>query len=412
MWQSALGLIVLVALAWALSENRRKVIPATIGVGLALQLGLGLVMLRLPLFERVFIGLNSVALALEQASAAGTAFVFGYLGGGPLPFQETYPGGAFIFAFKALPLIMLMAALSAVLYYWRVLPLVVQGFSWCLEKTMKVGGALGVGAASNIFVGMVEAPLVVRPYLSTMTRSELFSLMTCGMATIAGTMLVVYASILGDVIPNAMGQILAASLISAPAAILISRVMVPETGDVTQGKAVQPHEAASTMDAVVHGTTDGLKIWLNVLATLVVLVALVALVNICLAALPDVFGAPLSLQRVLGWIMAPVVWVIGVPWSEAQAAGALMGTKTILNEFIAYLDMAKLGPEVLSERSRIIMTYAMCGFANFGSLGIMVGGMSAMAPDRRADIVGLGMRSLVAGTLATLMTGAVVGIIL
>lgn len=412
MLQSALGLLVLVALAWAVSEERKKVRPATIAVGLGLQFGLALVMLRVPVFEKVFVALNSVALALEQASAAGTTFVFGYLGGGPLPFAESYPGAAFIFAFKALPLIMLMAAISSVLYHWRILPLVVQGFSWCLEKTMKVGGALGVGAASNIFLGMVEAPLVVRPYLSGMTRSELFSLMTCGMATIAGTMLVVYASILSSVIPNAMGQILSASLISAPAAILISRIMIPETGNVTEGKAVPPHETASTMDAVVHGTGDGLKIWLNVLAILVVLVGLVALVNICLGAFPDVAGAPISLQRILGWIMAPVVWLIGIPWAEAQTAGSLMGTKTILNEFIAYLDMSRLEPGALSERSRVIMTYAMCGFANLGSLGIMVGGMSTMAPDRRSDIVGLGARSLVAGTLATLMTGAVVGVIL
>lgn len=412
MFQSAFGLLVLVAFAWLVSENKRKVSPLTIAVGLGLQFGLALIMLKVPVFEKIFVGLNGAALALEQASAAGTSFVFGYLGGGPLPFDEPYPGAAFIFAFKALPLIMVMAAISAVLYHWRILPLVVRGFSWCLEKTMKVGGALGVGAASNIFLGMVEAPLVVRPYLARMTRSELFSLMTCGMATIAGTMLVVYASILSSVIPNAMGQILAASLISAPAAILISRVMVPETEDVTQGKAVPPHETASTMDAVVHGTADGLKIWLNVLAILVVLVALVALVNIAMGALPDVAGAPLTLQRILGWIMAPVVWLIGIPWAEAQTAGSLMGTKTILNEFIAYLDLSKLEPGALSERSRIIMTYAMCGFANFGSLGIMVGGVSAMAPQRRKDIVSLGGKSLVAGTLATLMTGAVVGVIL
>lgn len=412
MLQSAFGLLALVALAWAISEKRNKVSPVTIGVGLGLQIGLALIMLKVPFFEKIFLGLNQAALALEQASAAGTSFVFGYLGGGPLPFEEPYPGAAFIFAFKALPLIMLMAAISAVLYYWRILPLVVQGFSWCLEKTMKVGGALGVGAASNIFLGMVEAPLVVRPYLAKMTRSELFSLMTCGMATIAGTMLVVYASILSNVIPNAMGQILAASLISAPAALLISRIMVPEVEDVTQGKAVPPREAASTMDAVMHGTSDGLKIWLNVIATLVVLVALVALINICMGNLPDVAGAPLTLQRILGWVMAPVVWLIGIPWAEAQTAGSLMGTKTILNEFIAYLDLSKLGPDALSERSRIIMTYAMCGFANFGSLGIMIGGMSAMAPERRGDIVGLGAKSLISGTLATLMTGAVVGIIL
>ena len=412
MLQSALGLVALVGLAWLVSEKRSKVSVLTIGVGLAIQFALALLMLKVPFFEKIFLGLNDVALAIESASKAGTTFVFGYLGGGNLPFEEPYPGAAFIFAFQALPIIMTMAAISAVLYYWRVLPLIVQGFSWCLERTMKVGGALGVGAASNIFVGMVEAPLVVKPYLNKMTRSEIFSLMTCGMATIAGTMLVVYATILSNAIPNAMGQILAASIISAPAAILISRIMVPETEEITHGKAVPPRDAKSTMDAVIHGTTDGLHIWLNVLATLVVLVALVALVNIGMGFLPDVSGAPLTLERILGWIMAPIVWLIGIPWSEAQVAGSLMGTKTILNEFIAYLDLANLEPGALSERSRIIMTYAMCGFANFGSLGIMIGGLSAIAPERRNDIVSLGGKSIVSGTLATLMTGAIVGMIL
>lgn len=277
---------------------------------------------------------------------------------------------------------------------------------------MKVGGALGVGAASNIFVGMVEAPLVIKPYLSRMTRSELFTLMTCGMATIAGTMLVLYATILSNIIPDAMGQILAASIISAPAAILIARVMIPETEPLTEGKITPPRAASSFMDAVTHGTADGINILLNVVAMLVVLVALVSLANALLAFFPEVAGSPLTLQRLLGWIMSPIVWLIGIPWAEAQTAGSLMGTKTILNEFLAYLELANLEPGVLSERSRIIMTYAMCGFANFGSLGIMIGGLSVMAPERRGDIVSLGFKSIVSGTLATLMTGAVVGIIL
>jgi CNT family concentrative nucleoside transporter len=412
MLQSGFGLFVLVAFAWIVSENRRKVSPLTITIGLGLQVGLALVMLKVPVFERLFLRLNDVALVIEKATKAGTSFVFGYAGGGPLPFSEPYPGAAFIFAFQALPIILVMSAISAVLYYWRILPRIVQGFSWCLQKTMGVGGALGVGAASNIFIGMVEAPLVVKPYLSKMTRSELFSLMTCGMATIAGTMLVVYATILSKVIPNAMGQILVASIISAPAAILIARVMVPETGNVTDGHAVPPREATSTMDAVIHGTSDGIAILTNVIATLVVLVALVALINIGMESLPYVDSAPLTLQRILGWIMAPVVWLIGIPWTETQVAGSLMGTKTILNEFIAYLDMSQLEPGALSERSRIIMTYAMCGFANLGSLGIMIGGLSAMAPERRSEIVSLGAKSIMSGTLATLMTGAVVGLIL
>jgi CNT family concentrative nucleoside transporter len=245
-----------------------------------------------------------------------------------------------------------------------------------------------------------------------MTRSELFSLMTCGMATIAGTMLVLYASILSTTIPGAMGQILAASIISAPAALLVSRVMVPETGQATEGRAVPPRASTSTMDAVTHGTVDGVNILINVVAMLIVLVALVSVGNAALAMVPDVAGQPLTLQRILGWIMSPVVWLIGIPWAEAQTAGSLMGTKTMLNEFLAYLDMARLPQDALSPRSRIIMTYALCGFANFGSLGIMIGGLGVMAPQRRGEIVSLGFRSIISGTLATLMTGAVVGIII
>lgn len=412
MLQSAFGLLALIGITWAISEERTKVSPVTIVIGLALQISLALLMLKVPLFEKVFLGLNDIALAIEKATMAGTSFVFGYLGGGPMPFTEPYPGAGFILAFRALPIILIMSVLSAVLYYWRILPMVVRAFSYCLEKTMKIGGALGVGAASNIFIGMVEAPLVIKPYLSKMTRSELFTLMTCGMATIAGTMLVLYATILSNAIPNAMGQILAASIISAPAAILISRIMIPETEVITEGGAVPPREAGSIMDAVTHGTSDGVKILINVVAMLVVLVALVSLINSFLGFFPNVMDAPLTLQRMLGWVMAPIVWLIGIPWSEAQVAGSLMGTKTILNEFIAYLDLSKLPAGALSERSRIIMTYAMCGFANFGSLGIMIGGLSVMAPERRSDIVSLGAKSIISGTLATLMTGAIVGIIL
>lgn len=412
MLQSGFGLLALVALAWLLSENRRLVKPLPIVIGLALQIALALLMLKLPLFERVFLGLNDMALAIERATRAGTSFVFGFLGGGPLPYAETNPSAGYLLAFRGLPIILVMSALSALLYYWRIMPLIVRGFSWLLERTMGIGGALGLGAASNIFVGMVEAPLIIKPYLARMTRSELFSLMTCGMATIAGTVLVLYATILAKAIPNAIGHILAASIISAPAAILISRIMIPETERATRGRAVPPQQAGSTMDAVTRGTMDGVTILLNVTAMLIVLVALVALVNMILALLPDVAGAPITLQRALGVVMSPVVWLIGVPWSEAQTAGALMGTKTILNELIAYLDLAALPAEALSPRSRIIMTYAMCGFANLGSLGIMIGGLSAMVPERRGDVVRLGMRSIVAGALATLMTGAVVGIIL
>ncbi len=404
--QSLFGLVLLTLLGWLFSEARGTVRWQIPVAGLALQFGLALGLIKLPLFKDFFLGLNQVLLSLQEATRAGTSFVFGFLGGGEIPFAEKEGVSSFILAFQALPLLLVMSALSALLFYWRVLPLVVRGFAFVLEKTLGVGGALGLGAAANIFVGMVEAPLLVRPYLSRLSRSELFSLMTCGMATIAGTMMVLYASILGSVIPDAMGHILVASLISAPAAITVARMMVPESSDATEGRLVAPQSATSTMDAITQGTLSGLQLLLNIIAMLVVLVALVSLLNQILAGL----GSP-SLQELLGILMSPVVWLMGIPWEEARTAGALMGTKTVLNEFLAYLEMAGLSEDELSERSRLIMTYALCGFANFGSLGIMIGGMGTMVPERRREIVALGLKSIIAGTLATCLTGTVVGIV-
>ncbi len=410
-WQSAVGLVVFVALAWGLSENRRAVSWRMVLTGLGLQLALGLVLLKGPFVREAFLALNQVILALEQSTRAGTSFVFGYVGGGDLPFELKYPQNSFIFAFQALPLILLMSALSAVLFYWKILPMVVRGFAWCLQKSMQIGGTEGLGVAANIFVGMVEAPLFIRPYLQAMTRSEIFTLMTCGMATIAGTVMVLYASILSGVLPGAMGHILTASIISAPAAIMIAKVMVPETQPLTPGALTAPEPATSTMDALTKGTLQGVTLLINVVAMLLVLLACVSLVNLLLGFGPQVSAAPLSLQRMLGWLMAPVAFLMGVPAGEAAAAGSLMGTKTILNELIAYIDLSRLPEGTLGHRSMIIMTYAMCGFANPGSLGIMIGGMGTMAPTRREEIVSLGLRSIVAGTLATCMTGAVVGLI-
>jgi len=409
--QSLSGLILLTTLAWLLGERRSPNLRLILA-GLGLQVILALLLLKLPLFKELFLGLNHVILGLQTATEAGTSFVFGYLGGGELPFTESNPGSSFILAFKALPLILVMSALSALLFYWRVLPLVVRGFSWLLQRSLNIGGALGLGAAANVFVGMVEAPLLVRPYLARMSRSELFSLMTLGMATIAGTVMVLYAAILGPVLPDAMGHILTASIISAPAAIMVAQLMVPNDNDATAGELVAPSPAHNSMDAITTGTVDGLRLLAHVVAMLVVLVALVSLVNQLLGLLPEVACAALSLDRLLGWLMAPVVWTLGIPWAEATTAGALMGTKTVLNEFLAYLQMSQLPADALSERSRLIMTYALCGFANFGSLGIMLGGMGAMVPERRREIVGLGMKSLVAGTLATCLTGAVVGLVI
>ncbi|MGD8943099.1 MAG: nucleoside transporter C-terminal domain-containing protein [Desulfobacterales bacterium] len=409
--QSIAGILVFAGIAWCLSENRRRVSPMIPLVGIAIQLAVGLILLKLSVFREFFLLLNRLVLSLQAATNEGTSFVFGYLGGGTLPFKESFPGASFILAFKALPLVLLMSALSALLFYWKVLPLVVRAFSWALQKTMRVGGAEGLGVSANIFVGMVESPLFIRPYLKDMTRSEIFTLMTCGMATIAGTVMVLYASILSEKIPDVMGHILTASIISVPAAVTISKIMVPETATPTGGQLSAAEPASSSMDAITKGTLQGIELLLNIVAMLVVLVALVYLVNLILGLLPDIGGAPLTLQRILGMMMAPVVWLMGVPWSEAFTAGALMGTKTILNELLAYIDLSRLSPDALSPRSLLIMTYAMCGFANPGSLGIMIGGLGTMAPGRRSEIVALGLRSIVAGTLATCMTGAIVGII-
>jgi CNT family concentrative nucleoside transporter len=410
--QPVLGILVLLAAAWVLSEDRRAVSGRLLIGGLGLQLVLALLLLKLDPVQGLFLTLNDLVTALQRATEAGTSFVFGYLGGGAAPFAAEYPQNSFVLAFRALPLLIVISALSALLFHWRVLPVLVRGFAWVLRRTLGTGGALGLGAAANVFVGMTEAPLLIRPYLATMPRPALFGLMTSGMATIAGTVMVVYAGFLAPVIPDAMGHILTASLISAPAALLIAGILVPHGPDrPEEARAELGSRYGGAMDAITRGTLDAIPLFLNIIAMLLVFVALVSLVNQTLGLLPEVAGAPLSLQRVLGWLMAPVVWLIGVPWAEAQTAGALMGVKTILNEFIAYLELAALPPEALSERSRLIMTYALCGFANFGSLGIMIGGLGAMAPERRGEIVALGMKSILAGTLATLMTGAMVALL-
>ena len=401
--------MVLHALAWALSENRRTVAWRTVVAGMLLTLALGVLLLKAPFIREVFMALNDALAALERATREGTAFVFGFLGGGQLPYAESYPGASFVLAFRALPLVVVVSALSALLFYWRVLPWIVKGFALMLEKTMGVGGAIGLSSAANVFVGMVEAPLVVKPYIRNMSRSELFILMSCGMATVAGTVMALYASILSNVIPDALGHILIASIISTPAAIAISVLMVPGEALATEGKLL-PQTATSSMDAVTRGTIDGVQLLINIVAMLLVLVALVSLANQVLALLPQVSGSPITLQRVLGLVMAPLVWIMGIPWSEATSAGALMGTKTVLNELLAYIDLARLPAGTLSPRSNLMMTYALCGFANFGSLGIMIGGLATMAPERRDEVVSLGGKTIISGTLATCVAGSVVGI--
>jgi CNT family concentrative nucleoside transporter len=395
------GMAGLLALAWAMSENRRAIPWRAVAAGMILLFILAVVFLKVPLVKSLFLKLNDALLILERATQAGTSLVFGYLGGGPAPFQVSDVNSNFVLAFRALPIVLVMSALSALLFYWRVLPAIVRALSFVLEKTMRVGGVVGLSTAANVFVGMVEAPLFVRPYLARLTRGELFAIMAGGMASIAGTVLFLYGSILSRVMPDAVAHLLIASILSAPAALVISFLMVPPGLTADQALALQS-EASGSMDALTRGTLEGAQLLLNIMAMLVVFVALVALVNLLIA--------PHTLQGALGWLLAPLAWLAGIPWPEARAAGALLGTKTVINELVAYLDLSQMSQ--LSERSRVLMTYALCGFANLGSLGIMIGGLGTMAPERRAEIVDLGIKSIVAGTLATCLTAASVALIL
>lgn len=406
-----LALSVFVLLAWAISENRRRFSWRTVLVGTGLQFGIALLLLKTPVCLHIFMILNRAVLALEHATEAGTSFVFGYVGGGDAPFEVTQASSMVILAFQKLPLVLIMSALSALFFYWKVLPRVIRAFSWLLRKSVGIGGAEGVGLAANVFMGMVEAPLLIRPYISRLTRSELFTIMTCGMSTVAGTVLALYAGFLRNTVPDAMGHLLTASLISVPAAITMAKVMIPETEAVTAGDVTPPQNASSAMDAVTKGTAQGMELLISIIGMLIVLVALVHLVNLGLGLLPDAGGEPPSLEGLLGFVMAPVVWLMGVPWHEARIAGSLMGTKTVLNELLAYIDLSRLPQGTLNPRSLVIMTYAMCGFANPGSLGIMIGGLGTMAPDRRSEIVALGWRSILAGTMATCMTGTIAGML-
>lgn len=410
--QSMLGVAAIIAFAWLVSEDRRIVSWRRVAIGLGITVVLAALFLKVPPITRAFGSANRVIDAIAAASRAGTSFVFGYLGGGPLPFELKSPGAEFVLAFNALPIVLLMSVLTTLLFYWGILPPIIRGFAFVLRRTMGVGGAVGLSTAANIFVGHVEAPLFIRPYLAQLSRSELFVVMTGGMAGIAGTVLVLYAQFLRNSVPDAAGHLIIASVLGAPVAVMISQIMVPDPKDIHTDSLDDPTPIAeSTMDAIAQGATAGLALLLNMIAMLIVFVALVHLANAVLSLLPALGGEPITLQRVLGLVMAPVCWLIGIPWAQAPTAGALMGIKTVLNELIAYLELAKLPADALDPRSRLIMVYAMCGFANFGSVGIMIGGLTVMAPERRSDVISLGLKSVVSGTLSTLLMGAVVGVL-
>src|SRR5581483_10449156 len=347
-FQPVLGIAAILGFAWLISERRAAVSWRRAAVGLGFAIALAVLFLKVHPVTAAFRSANQVIDAIAAASRAGTSFVFGYVGGGPLPFELKFPGNEFVLAFNALPIVLVMSVLTTLLFYWGILPPVIRGFSWALNRTMGIGGAVGLSTAANIFVGHVEAPLFIRPYLAQLSRSELFVVMTGGMAGIAGTVLVLYAQFLRNAVPDAAGHLIIASVLGAPVAVMIGQIMVPDEKDIkTDSLAETRPVAESTMDAIAQGATAGLSLLLNMIAMLIVFVALVHLVNAMLSLLPALGGEPVTLQRLLGLVMAPVTWLIGIPWDQAKTAGALMGIKTVLNELIAYLDMSKLPPDAL-----------------------------------------------------------------
>ncbi|HEX2560155.1 NupC/NupG family nucleoside CNT transporter [Phenylobacterium sp.] len=409
--QSLVGLVLTLGICWALSDDRRR-FPWRLALGaIAVQIGLVLLLFALPGSQAAVAAVNSVVDGLAAATATGAQFVFGYMAGGDQPYPVANQGALFVFAFQVLPLILVISALSALLWHWKILKWITQGFGLLFQRTMGLGGASALAVAVNIFVGMIESPIVIRAYLDKLTRSELFLMMVVGLATVAGSTMVAYATILRPVLPDAAAHVLAASIISAPAGVLLARIMVPEKPG--QGGAHADYRSLlkydSSIDAISKGTMDGLSVVLNISAILIVFVAFVAIANGLLGAFPDVAGGPLTVERILGVLFAPVAWCLGIEWAEADTAGYLLGVKLMLTEFVAFIQLGAVPPEEMSERTRTIMTYALCGFANVGSVGITVTGMGVLMPERRSEIIGLVWKALLAGFLATCMTAALVG---
>lgn len=408
-FRAVIGIVALLVLWFVLSENRPAIRWRVVGAALALQAGLALLFLRVPGVADAFLALNTVVAVMEQATRTGAEFVLGFLASDTAPWETSQGQGQslYILAFRVLPQVLVFSALVAVLWHWRVLQLLVRGFAWALTRTLGIGGAVGTAAASSIFLGMIEMPLLIRAYLSRLRRAELFAVMSLGMATVAGAIMVLYATVLGPQVPGVLGHILAASMLNVVGTLLLAELLIPGTADVTTAEDADLLQYNSTMDAITQGTTDGLSMAASIGAMLIVLVSLIALLNILLGKIfPDV-----TLELLLGYAFAPVTWLIGIPWSEASAAGSLLGTKLVLNELIAFFQLAALPEGTLSERSTLIMTYALCGFANFGSLGIMLGGLNTLVPERRQEILELSLKSLGNATGVALLTGGLIAVI-
>ena len=406
--QGIFGVLFLIVFAWLCSERRDQIDVRFLGIGLFAQFSLAFLFFQVPLISDILMSLNFIIAAIEAATLEGTRFLFGYLGGGSEPFEVSEGGYLYLFAFRVLPNVIVFCVLIAVLWYWKILPKVVTGFGFLLRRVFKVSGAVGTSAAATLFLGMVETPMIIRAYLTKLTRSEFFTVMTCGMSTVAGSVMIIYANTLSDIIPGAIGHIVVGSVLNIVGAIYVSRIIVPEDSTPTSSDKFEDLGYSSTMDAITRGTQDGLKLALNIGGMLLVIISLVALVNGVLGLL-EISGEPLSLQRMLGWLFSPLAWLIGVPWSEAHIAGNLMGSKIVLNEMIAFIELAALGND-LSEDSRLVLLYALCGFANFGSLGILIGGLSTLVPERKTDYLSLAPKSLISGNVVTFITASLVGL--
>ena len=413
-FQSLTGIALVILVCWLASENRKR-FPWKLVLGAVLiQIAIVLILFGVPPAQAALQQVGHAVDGLGSATRTGAAFVFGYLSGGPQPYTLADPAMApFVFGFQVLPVILVVCALSAVLWHWGVLKVITKGFGFAFQKTMKLRGPPALATAATIFMGQVEGPIFIRSYLDKLTRSELFVLMAVGLSCVSGSTMVAYAALLKSTLPNAAAHVLTASIVSAPAGVALARVLVP-AGD---GEADVPFELEdekkydSTIDAVIRGTSDGLAVVLNVAASLIVFVAMVALVDQLLAMLPMIAGKPISIERGLSYVFYPLAWAIGIPAWEAHKGGELLGVKLVLTEFTAFIQLGATPADVLSERSRMLLTYALCGFANIASVGITSAGFGILAPTRRPEILAMIWKALLVGFLATCMTASVVGLL-
>lgn len=410
---SALGLVVFTGIAWLVSDNRRKVSWKTIGYGLLLQLAIGLMIFRLPVSHQALLWINDAVLALLNATKSGTQFLFG-----PLAASPGEPGSiGFILLFQVLPVAIFFSALTSVLYYLRVLQWLVRGFAWVFYRTLKISGAESLCGAANIFLG-VESALVIRPYLDKMTRSELLTVLTTGMATVASSTLGIYVVVLIGVFPQIAGHLISASVLAIPAAVVVAKLLIPETETPETRESVPPEDNATRprnlMSAIIEGAMDGLKLAAGISALLIAVLGLVALGDKVLALFSSWFGIaePVTFVRLLTWLFYPFAFLLGLQSSDIPIAARLLGERVILTEVVSYGDLAQLvsSGQIANPRSVVILSYALCGFAHVASIAIFVGGTAALAPKRRDELASLGWRALLAATLATLMTGCVAGI--